>query len=719
MWGKRRADASAVAQGVAPIEPSRTLTSLDDLLRRAEWDRLSESDRESLRAPYPMFPDAGGKDHDIAVQDWIANLVAPTFQVEAAQVIQAWLTDASPHAHLYIGGAGGQGRVSLVASLARKALAERNAPPDYVYAPEPSALDQARILALPGGTGKDFAGALDRALRFITSNWDTAPDDPPASNGASPAEAAASSDGAPAQPTAPGAHGLAEPTPEQRLALVDVAFSALDDSAFDTVRDWITELRGAFAALARDGAQLSVGYDDLPTWLVRGGVSAGHAGAPVVIGTLLRDKLDDLLMRANGGVLVLPAADLLAVDGAWLSLNAALGGRRLQIKAGWPALPLSARIALIGDGSAYNALASAAGDFTRLFRYEAWLNPAVSWSRQAEAAYAALADGSARSHDLPPFSLSAIARLIEEGARRGDGLNRSYLSADLVLLRDLASEAGGVAKRRGATATEGDDLLTALQRRRTLQVSNARRVREAILSGQANTPTAGVAIGQVNGLGIYEFHPSEGNFAVPTRISATVSPERGERLLDIEREAEQADADHVRGAMTIEGYLAHRYGQTRPLNLVGRIRFEQEHGTTGGDSASGAILFSLLSALAQAPIAFARAVTGAVGQYGEMQPIGGVNTKIEGFWELCRQRRARGEQVEGGWGVLIPAINARDLMLRDEVAEAIIHEGWFHIWLINTVDDALPILMGLSAQEIHARVEQRLQRFHAAGTPRT
>jgi predicted ATP-dependent protease len=112
---------------------------------------------------------------------------------------------------------------------------------------------------------------------------------------------------------------------------------------------------------------------------------------------------------------------------------------------------------------------------------------------------------------------------------------------------------------------------------------------------------------------------------------------------------------------------------------------------------------------------YSYAVTGAVGQYGEMQPIGGVNTKIEGFWELCRQRRAGGEQAEGGYGVLIPAVNTRDLMLRDDVAEAIIREGWFHIWPINTVDEALAILTGLSAAEIAARVEQRLQRFHEMG----
>jgi predicted ATP-dependent protease len=194
------------------------------------------------------------------------------------------------------------------------------------------------------------------------------------------------------------------------------------------------------------------------------------------------------------------------------------------------------------------------------------------------------------------------------------------------------------------------------------------------------------------------------------RISATASPGREEELIDVEREAAQADAEHVRGVMTVEGYLAQRYAQ-RPLALAVRIRFEQEHGGTGGDSASTAILFALLSALAEAPIRRSLAITGAVGQYGEIQPIGGVNVKIEGFWELCRARRAAGEQVEGGYGVIIPATNIRDVMLRREVATSIANEGWFQVWAVGTVDDAIPPLMGISAEALHSRVEQRLSRF--------
>ena len=223
----------------------------------------------------------------------------------------------------------------------------------------------------------------------------------------------------------------------------------------------------------------------------------------------MRNKLDDLLIRANGGVLILSAYDVLR---GWRMARPERRARQshVQVKASWPPLPLTARVALIGDSGAYNALASAAGDFTDIFRYETWLRPAAAWTPRSEAAYATLTDGAARAYALPAFDPSAVARLVEEGARRGDGLNRGYLSTELSLLRDLVVEAGRIARARGAETTGGVDVLAAVARRRALQGVNAQRVREAILSGQEMTPTAGAAIGQINGLGIYEVHPSEG-----------------------------------------------------------------------------------------------------------------------------------------------------------------------------------------------------------------
>jgi predicted ATP-dependent protease len=186
--------------------------------------------------------------------------------------------------------------------------------------------------------------------------------------------------------------------------------------------------------------------------------------------------------------------------------------------------------------------------------------------------------------------------------------------------------------------------------------------------------------------------------------------------VDIEREAQTADHMHVLAALTMAGYLAWRYAHERPLSVVARLRFEQELDGTSGPSASAAELFALLSALAEVPIRRALAVTGSVGQTGEIQAIGGVNDKIEGFWEVCRARRAAGEVPEGAYGVLIPASNAADLMLRPEVAESIAGEDWFHIWPIKDTDEGLPLLTGLPATEIHARADRRLARFYEAAS---
>ncbi len=691
----------AKGAGANTLSGPPALRSVDELLLRATWETLDEGDRAALLGEFPPFPvpavsDLTNNPADIRssdLQNWVAGLVAKSFQSQAAQIIGSWLVDSAPDAHLYVGGNIGQGRRSLVAALSRQAMSSRQAPPDYCYVPLPSSLDQAYLLVLPAGTGKAFAKAIDETLRAVTSAW-SADDNP----GDAPEKKA----------TTPLSQVLAE------------AFDALDADSPESVRAYNSTLRSAFEALAANKADLPASYDDMATWLVRAPAgsdsgSASGTGAPVVVGTLYQEKLDDLLIRANGGVLILPASELLVVDNSWASLTAALTARTHVVKAGWPALPLALRVALVGDGSAYNALAAAPGEFARIFRYEAWCNANADWTRENEAVYAALADGVARRHGVPLFDTSGVSRLIEEGSRRVDGLNRTHLTTDLLLLHDIALEAGHEAQSRGATATGGAHIESVLGRRRTWQSVTAERVRDAILSGQEITPTSGSAVGQVNGLGIFEFHPPEGNFAVPIRISATVSPGGDERVLDIEQESDQADADHIRGEMTVEGYLAARYGQNHPIDLVARIRFEQEHGTLGGDSASGALLFALLSALAEAPIRYSYAVTGAVGQYGELQPIGGVNTKIEGFFELCRLRRTQGEQPEGGYGVIIPSVNARDLMLRSDIAQKIVQEGWFHIWPASTVDEAMTLLTGLRAAELHARVEKRLQRFYEIG----
>jgi hypothetical protein len=645
---------------------------LSDLLKPAEWDRLSEADRAAALSAYPSLDvpavSVTGPQLDAELstrlQHWVAGIVGRGFQPEVTAGVRAWLESQATDTHLFVGGRIAQGRTSLVLTLAREAMAKRPAPPEYFYGPDPDSFDTPMLLTLPSGGAQPFAEALVALLSACGEQWD-------------------------------------KPTRQQAVAS---AFDTFQSKAPGQAWDYIANLRAAVEQAASGDGDFPFG-DDTPLTVVTRPQATN--GAPAVFASMLQDDLNEALLRANGGVLVLPALNI-DVN----ALTTTLLNRYIKVRddAKQP-VPLDVRLVMIGTEDAYRALLSASDDMSRVFRREVWCNDTVPWTRETEAAYATLADGAARRYGLPTFDPGAVARLIEEGSRRSGGLNRSRMSTDLMLLHDLLVEAGELARARGGASTIGGDITEALNRRRGLQSATARQVREAIMTGESMTPTSGSAIGQINGLGIFEWHPYEASFAVPMRISATVSPGRDERVLDIEQEAQQADADHVRGAMTMEGYLTHHYSEQRPLSVIIRIRFEQEHGGTGGDSASAAQLFTLLSALAQQPIKRSLAVTGAVGQYGEIQPIGGVNTKIDGFWEVCRMRYQQGERPEGGYGVLIPTVNARDLMLRPEVAASIANDGWFHIWTVATVDDAIPLLMGISAAQLHQRVEQRLKRF--------
>jgi hypothetical protein len=677
MWGRRNTARNSVATMERAAHP-RELNAVSQLLRRADWETLDDGARATLVSAYPPLDAIGSNPargyaataDEEPLQEWIARVVAPRFQPEIATGVRSWLETAAPGGHLYVGGDPGLGRTSLVASVCRQVMKTSPVPTSFCYVPDPSALDTPLLLALPQADAKALAKALYDEMSALAGHWQEA-----------------------------GQHGGASTLTQ----LVARHLDRLQAAAPEATKPYVVQLRGALDALAQAKGALPFDADHLPLGHVSPDPEAVD-GAPAVVAARAPIDVGDALLRANGGVLIANAA---AIDFGDLVTPLTKGA--LVLNDGWPAVPLNVRVVLIGTGDIYDNLSG--GDFSRLFRYELWANPVVDWTRETEAAYAALADGVTRRYSLPALDASAVSRLIEESARRVGGMNRSRLGTDLSLPHDLAAEAGRLAQSSSATTTSGAHVDTVLRQRRALQAANARWMRQAILSGAEITPTAGATVGQINGLGILEFHPWESIFAVPMRISASVSPGRDEKLVDIEHAVSATDADHVRGEMTAEGFLATRYGQELPLSFLARIRFEQEHGATGGDSASAAVLYALLSALAQMPVRRSLAVTGALGQYGELQPIGGVNFKIEGFWELCRLRRAQGEQAEDGYGVIIPAVNTRDLMLRPEVAQAIADEGWFRIYPISTFDEGIPLLIGIPAETLHQRVAQRLQRF--------
>jgi predicted ATP-dependent protease len=725
--GRRTAQSIDMAKaGEVALRP-RALTALDDLWRHAEWERLSRDERAALQDPYqgitaldPLPPAGRGeRADDPNVQAWLADLVARQLQPAAVSVVRTWLEDAPPNTHLYAVGSVGRGRTSVVTALARRAMALQPAPPDYCYAPDPAGLSRSLLLALPAGAGPAFAEALSNALRAILTNWEK-----PRAHQRTESAADEDEEAVRRQLVTQHIGGVAESAPQECRTYLDRLRATLHDASASPLTPQVAEVDAPAGRVSESGqntgsAPAQTGAEDEPA-------------APVIVGSLARMDLLRTLLRANGGVLILPATDFVDRDqpaSDWAALRAVLRSGVLAVRgSSEPSIPLALRIALFGTHAPYRTL-ERVEEFGRFFRYKARFEDETDWVRAAEAAYATLADGVAQRYGLPPFAADAVARIVEEGARRAPRHQRSHLTTDVLSLRDLAVEAGrhaltatigptdGAAQRAEtapttkATTTTASDVEAAIARRRLEQGVAAREAREAILTDRDIVPTAGTAIGAITGLGVVLPHPFESHYAIPFRISATVSPGR-ERLVDIEREADAADPSHISGALTMAGYLAWRYGRERPISVVARMRFEQEHDYASGPSASAAELFAVLSALAQVPIRCAVAVTGAVGQHGELQVIGAANEKIEGFWEVCRRRRAAGESPEGAYGVLMPAANAGDLMLRPEVAASVASEGWFHVWPIQHVDEGLSLLTSVAAAEIHARVDRQLQRFY-------
>jgi predicted ATP-dependent protease len=328
----------------------------------------------------------------------------------------------------------------------------------------------------------------------------------------------------------------------------------------------------------------------------------------------------------------------------------------------------------------------------------------VERSADNDMLYARLIGTLARREKLQPFDRGAVARVIEHSARRAEDAEK--LSTHMESLVDLVREADYWSRQDGREVVEHADVERAI----SAQIKRSDRLRErsheAILRDILHIDTAGERVGQVNGLSVFQL--GDFTFAQPSRITANTRLGEGE-LLDIQREVKLGGPIHSKGVLILSSFLASRYAIEQPLSLSASLVFEQTYGHVEGDSASVAELCALLSSLANAPIRQSLAVTGSVDQFGRVQAIGAVNEKIEGYFDICSQRGLTGSQ-----GVLIPAANVAHLMLRQDVVEAA-SAGKFHIYPMETVDDALELLTGMAigtpetAGSLNQRVAQRLQ----------
>jgi predicted ATP-dependent protease len=292
----------------------------------------------------------------------------------------------------------------------------------------------------------------------------------------------------------------------------------------------------------------------------------------------------------------------------------------------------------------------------------------------------------ARKQGLKPLDQAAVIRVIEHGARLADDSER--LSAQFKLVSDLLCEADYWAKESGNPTIQAEDVQQAIDAKIYRSDRIRARIQENILRDTILISTDGEAIGQINGLSVLQM--GEFSFGIPSRITARVHRGKGD-VVNIEREVEMSGPIHSKGVLILSGFLGARYAAEQPLSLSASLVFEQSYSGVEGDSASSAELYALLSALAEVPINQSYAVTGSVNQHGLLQAIGGVNEKIEGFFDICKARGLSGKQ-----GVLIPHANVKHLMLRKDVVDAVANNE-FQIYPIETIDQGIEILTGISA----------------------
>ncbi|MFE8071771.1 AAA family ATPase [Marinobacteraceae bacterium S3BR75-40.1] len=430
------------------------------------------------------------------------------------------------------------------------------------------------------------------------------------------------------------------------------------------------------------------------------------------------------LHLANGGYLVIDARQLLMQPFAWEGLKRCLYAQQIRIES--PAqmlpfmstislepepIPLNVKVVLIGERLIYYMLYHYDPDFRELFKVAADFDDEVMRSPETQLLQARLIATLARREHLLPFHRSALARLLEHSSRMAG--DQDKLSICIRNIKDLLCEADYWARRQQDNLVEAAHIKQAIDARIRRSDRLRNRHQELIEKETLLIATEGAVVGQINGLSVVSLGDFE--FGVPTRISASVRLGSG-KVVDIQREVSLGGPIHSKGVLILSGFLGSRYCADSPLSLAASLVFEQTYGEVEGDSASCAELCVLLSALAGVPIKQSFAMTGSVSQHGEVQAIGGVNEKIEGYFDVCARRGLTGEQ-----GVIIPAANARHLMLRDDVVQAC-REQRFRVFAVSQVDEALELLTGIPSgtrnakgsypkDSFNARVEERLATF--------
>lgn len=425
--------------------------------------------------------------------------------------------------------------------------------------------------------------------------------------------------------------------------------------------------------------------------------------------------------RANGGYLILEARSVFTNPFAWDAIKRILKDGRIEIEEMGQQfrlfntttlepqpIPADVKVVLIGEPWIYYLLHAYDEDFRRLFKVQADFGTDVDRGETTIQQYAHFVATLCREQGLRHFDPAGVARVVEHGSRLAE--DQKKLATRFSEVGDLVTEASYWAGEAGHDLVTAEDVQKAIDEHIYRANRIEERIREMIERGKIMVDTKGAVVGQVNGLSVSMLGDYE--FGRPSRITARTFVGRG-NVVAIDREVEMAGPIHNKGVLTLAGYLGGRYAQGLPLSLSASLTFEQNYEEIEGDSASSAELYALLSSLADVPLKQNLAVTGSVNQRGELQPIGGVNAKIEGFFDVCKAMGLTGDQ-----GVIIPSQNVDNLMLREDVIAAV-KEGRFHIYPVHTIDEGLELLTGLEAGEmkdgrypegtVNDRVQRRLE----------
>lgn len=468
------------------------------------------------------------------------------------------------------------------------------------------------------------------------------------------------------------------------------------------------------------GGGAPVVYEDNPTYnnLIGRVEHRAQFGALITDFTMIRAGA---LHRANGGYLMLDAHKVLTQPFAWEALKRALKAREVRLESlaqiislistvslEPEPIPLDVKVILLGEPIIYYLLSYLDPEFEELFKVQVDFDNRMDRHKESTQLYAQLIGTLARKEDLRPFNRAAVARVVEQSARLANDSEK--LATHMRSITDLLCESDYWAGQRYSDKVDAQDVQRTIDTR-TYRADRLRtRVQEEILRGNVLIDTHNKKIGQINGLSVVSIGGF--SFGHPTRITARVRIGEGQ-VVDIEREVEMGGPIHSKGVLILSHFIGARYALDYPLSLSASLVFEQSYGGVEGDSASSAELYALLSALAELPLMQSLAVTGSVNQHGEVQAIGGINEKIEGFFDICQTRGLSGEQ-----GVLIPKSNIKHLMLRHDVVEAVA-AGKFFIYPIKIIDEGIELLTGVAAgardkagrfpqNSVNQRVEDKL-----------